>query len=101
MQSGSDGHRDLPMRDRRQVLALRPGVKPDALASRESALRAAACPPDLMAKVESLQHEFADKVWNAHPEECFRIEHTTFAYDPSELRGDVSKRDCSSTISSR
>lgn len=82
-------------------VALRPGVKPDALASREFALRAAACPPDLMAEVESLQHEFADKVWNAHPNECFRIEPTTFPYDPGKLRSDVSKRDCSTAKGSR
>jgi|GEM_PF-1825438 len=82
-------------------VALRPDVKPSALAERESALRAAACPPDLIAEVGSLQREFAARVWDLRPDECFHIQRINFAYDPGKLRGDVSKRDCPSTISSR
>ena len=80
-------------------VALRPGVKPSALAGRESALRAVACPPDLLAEVESLQHEFAAKVWNSRPHDSFQVERTNFAYDLGKLRGDVSKRDCPSSES--
>ncbi len=69
-------------------------MKPSALAGRESALRGAACDPDLMAEVESLQREFIDRVWSARPDECFSIEPTTFPYDPGKLRADVSKREC-------
>ncbi len=75
-------------------VALRPGVKPISLGARESALRAAACPSDLMAEVESLQHELAAKVWNAPPDACYQVEPASFPYEPGKLRGDVGKRDC-------
>ena len=78
-------------------VSLRPNMKPSALAGRESALRGAACDPDLMAEVESLQREFIDRVWRARPDECFNVESTTFPYDPGKLRADVSKRDCRSS----
>ncbi len=75
-------------------VSLRPGVKPSALAGLESALRASACPPNLMDEVESLQHQFVQRVWSAPADDCFKIEAATFPYDAGKLRSDVSKRDC-------
>ena len=75
-------------------VALRPGVKPAAIGEKEAALRAGACPPDLIAQVESFQHELARRVWDARPEAIFTLARVAYPYDPGKLRADVGKRDC-------
>ena len=75
-------------------VALRPGVKPSVIGEKEAALRAGACPPDLIAQVESFQHELARRVWSVRAEDVFTIARVAYPYDPGKLRGDVGKRDC-------
>lgn len=75
-------------------VALRAGVKPAVIGEKEAALRAGACPPDLIAQVESFQHELARRVWAARPEDIYTIARAGYPYDPGKLRADVGKRDC-------
>lgn len=76
-------------------IRLRSGIKPAELPGLEAELRAAACPPERMRRVERLQDEFARSLLERSPDELFDLEFLdTYPYPLGELRPDTRKRDC-------
>jgi formylmethanofuran dehydrogenase subunit E len=74
---------------------LRPGIKPAELPGLEAQLRAAACPPELMARVAELQDAFSRRLLGAGPEELFELEFLAdYPYPLGEPRPDTVKRGC-------
>ena len=74
---------------------LRAGFKPPELAGMERALRAAACPPALIAAVQGLQRRFALAVLAVPPERAFEVRPLQrFPYPTGEARPDTAKRAC-------
>jgi formylmethanofuran dehydrogenase subunit E len=74
---------------------LRPGFKPAELPGLEAQLRAAACPPELMARVEALQDGFSRRLLAEEPGELFELEFLgAFPYPLGEVRPDTVKRGC-------
>ncbi len=80
-------------------IALRAGVKPARLIRRETTLRAATCPSDVIAEVASLQRELSERVWSAPTSEVLTMEPVANPYDPGKLCGDVVTRDCATGVS--
>ncbi|MBK8974370.1 MAG: formylmethanofuran dehydrogenase subunit E family protein [Planctomycetes bacterium] len=76
-------------------VSLREGVKPAELPGLEAELRVAACPEELMERVEQLQNSFALRVLMSAPERVFVVEWLdAYPYPTGELRPDTAKRDC-------
>jgi formylmethanofuran dehydrogenase subunit E len=76
-------------------IILRAGFKPPELAGMERELRAAACPPALIAAVQGLQRRFALAVLAVPPERAFEVlPLPRFPYPTGEPRPDTAKRAC-------
>ena len=76
-------------------IVLRAGFKPPELAGMERELRAAACPPALIAAVQGLQRRFALAVLAVPPERAFEVRPLPgFPYPTGEARPDTAKRAC-------
>lgn len=74
---------------------LRPGIKPAELPDLETRLKAAACPADLMAKVQGVQRDYALKALSRPPEEVFEVtELPRFPYPHGTPRPDAAKARC-------
>ncbi|RLE29480.1 MAG: hypothetical protein DRJ61_14475 [Acidobacteria bacterium] len=74
---------------------LRAGVKPAELADLEKQLRRAACPEDLMTKVQTIQKDFAIHTLSAPPGEIFALDPLSeFPYPVGTPRPDSAKARC-------
>ncbi|GAB4369431.1 MAG: hypothetical protein Kow0062_03350 [Acidobacteriota bacterium] len=74
---------------------LRDGIKPAELPALEARLRAADCPPELIARVQDLQRRFALDVLSRPPADAFDVERLErFPYSSGKPRPDTAKRTC-------